>query len=528
MDKTSIALEADVLVVGGGLAGTWAAVAAARAGASVVLADKGYCGTSGVTASAGPGHWWVPPDPQLRAEAIRSRNARAFGLADTGWMARVLEKTWQSIPRLRSYYRFSPDETGAPRYRALRGPEYMRAMRRYAEDCGVQILDQSPALELLLHLDGSVAGAAGISRASADAWTVRSGAVVLATGGCAFMSHLLGSRTNTGDGYLMAAEAGARLSGMEFTSYYTVAPAWSTMTRAMSFAFARYFDAAGHELPIPPGPDVTPAVAAELLKGPVFANLARMPKDIRARLPQISPNFLLAFSRAGVDPFDQNFEITLRAEGTVRGIGGLRIADEECRTDVAGLFAAGDAATRELIAGATSGGGAQNSAWAVSSGQWVGEGAARLARTSGRRAGEFAAAIGEAGLRPPPGSTLWSREAIDEIVSVVRDEMHPYEKNIFRSREKLQRSLDRLDETWRSVRTSLRGSDVLKAREAAALVASGRWSYRAALARTESRGMHLRTDHPSADARLQHRLTVGGLDRVTVRTDPANALAQVA
>ena len=62
--------EADVLVIGGGLSGTWAAVAAAREGASVILADKGYCGTSGVAAPAGPGHWWVPPDPDLRAQAI--------------------------------------------------------------------------------------------------------------------------------------------------------------------------------------------------------------------------------------------------------------------------------------------------------------------------------------------------------------------------------------------------------------------------------------------------------------------------
>ena len=46
-------LVADVVVVGGGPAGTWAALAAARAGADVVLVDKGYCGTSGPTASGG-------------------------------------------------------------------------------------------------------------------------------------------------------------------------------------------------------------------------------------------------------------------------------------------------------------------------------------------------------------------------------------------------------------------------------------------------------------------------------------------
>jgi succinate dehydrogenase/fumarate reductase flavoprotein subunit len=50
-------LDTDVLVLGGGPAGTWAAIAAAEAGADVVLADKGYCGTSGATASGGNNLW---------------------------------------------------------------------------------------------------------------------------------------------------------------------------------------------------------------------------------------------------------------------------------------------------------------------------------------------------------------------------------------------------------------------------------------------------------------------------------------
>ncbi len=51
----SLAFDADVLVLGGGPAGTWAAVSAAEHGARVVLADKGFCGTSGATAAAGTG-----------------------------------------------------------------------------------------------------------------------------------------------------------------------------------------------------------------------------------------------------------------------------------------------------------------------------------------------------------------------------------------------------------------------------------------------------------------------------------------
>jgi succinate dehydrogenase/fumarate reductase flavoprotein subunit len=110
-------LSTDVLVVGGGLAGGWAATAAARAGASVILVDKGYFGTSGVTATAGPGHWWVPPDPVQRKAAIEERLARAFGLADPDWMERILETTWRTLPTLSPYYAFPKDHNGTGRRR---------------------------------------------------------------------------------------------------------------------------------------------------------------------------------------------------------------------------------------------------------------------------------------------------------------------------------------------------------------------------------------------------------------------------
>lgn len=60
---TGLDLTTDVLVVGGGPAAAWAALKAAQDGADVVLADKGYCGTSGATASAGTGVWYVPRSP---------------------------------------------------------------------------------------------------------------------------------------------------------------------------------------------------------------------------------------------------------------------------------------------------------------------------------------------------------------------------------------------------------------------------------------------------------------------------------
>ncbi|PUA19661.1 FAD-binding protein [Glaciimonas sp. PCH181] len=514
-------LDCDVLIIGGGLSAGWAAIGAARAGASVILVDKGYFGTSGVTATAGPGHWWVPPDGDLREQAIQRRHALSGGLADPHWMARIIDQTWRTLPTLAAYYQFPVDDKGVTQYRALRGPEYLRALRNLVQDLGVTILDHSPALELLLHDDGAVAGASGIRRQLNQAWTIRAAAIVMATGGCAFRSHLLGAHTNTGDGYLMAAEAGAQLSGMEFSNYYTVAQAKTTMTRSMSYAFARYFDSDNRELAIAPGPQMNDGLARALLKGAVFCTLDKTPLDIQAQLPQISPNVMLPFVRSGIDPYRDRFEVTLRGEGTVRGSGGLRVIDESCQTSVRGLFAAGDAATRELIAGATSGGGAQNSAWALSSGLWAGQGAAALARKNGRRINTPVKACGEAGLRP-----LREVARIDSraVIAAVQREMLPLDKNLFRSGIGLEKSLQALDSIWIEIRNHAHAQPssnaALAIRESAALTASARWCYRAAQARRESRGMHQRSDTPAQDAQYDYRLLTGGLDKVWTAADP--------
>jgi succinate dehydrogenase/fumarate reductase flavoprotein subunit len=75
-------LESDVLVLGGGPAGAWAAWSAAKSGARVVVADKGYLGTSGPTAPGGTSLLYVPPDPALRAEAVAGRLSGGGYLAE--------------------------------------------------------------------------------------------------------------------------------------------------------------------------------------------------------------------------------------------------------------------------------------------------------------------------------------------------------------------------------------------------------------------------------------------------------------
>ena len=317
-DAAALDLVADVLVIGGGPAASWAAATATEAGARVILVDKGYLGTSGATAPSNTGTWFVPPGAEREA-AIARRQLLNGGLAVPRWVDRALDTAWQRLHALAGWgYRFPNDDSGKPYLNNLRGPDYMAFMRRRVRRAGVAILDHHPALELLVD-SGAIAGAAGIDRQRNRPWRVRAGAVVLATGGCAFGERMLGATGLTGDGYLMAAEAGATLSGMEFSAQYACAPERSSLNKGMPFTWASFFREDGTRLDT--ARDRHVVVARALLEGPVWAQLDRGIPELRLWLRQGQPNCFLPHDRAGVDPFTQRFRyIALRRP--VRGVAG--------------------------------------------------------------------------------------------------------------------------------------------------------------------------------------------------------------
>lgn len=514
----SVQHRCDVLVIGGGPAGAWAAVSAAAQGVRVLLADKGFCGTSGATAPSGTGLWHVSPEGKAREEAKASRFAMGGRLAEQAWMDRVLEQTWSNVERLKDWgYPFPADDQGALRCTSLQGPEYMRLMRKRVKESGARILDHSPALELLVDEQGTVCGAAGVSRQTGDSWVVRAGAVVIATGGCAFLSRALGCNVLTGDGQLMAAEVGAALSGMEFSNAYGLGPAFSSVTKSLFYNWATFYTADGAAIEGAGSAKGRGVIAQTLQTQPVFACLDRADAQIRAWMRTAQPNFFVPFDRQGIDPFIQHFPVTLRLEGTVRGTGGLHLVDETCATSVPGLYAAGDAATRELICGGFTGGGSHNAAWALSSGFWAGAGAAAFGRDA-RAAGGKRTALRAGGVAlSTRGATPFDSR---EVVRAVQAEVFPYERNWFREGDALRDSLARLDALWARLRTSApaaTATEAVRAREAAAMLATSRWMYRSALQRTETRGMHRRREHGATDPAQRHRLLSGGLDEVWVQ-----------
>jgi succinate dehydrogenase/fumarate reductase flavoprotein subunit len=451
---------------------------------------------------------------------MASREKMGGYLQDRRWMQRVLDRTYESVNLLAEWgYPFPTDDTGQSRRTSLQGPEYMRLMRRRVSRAGVTILDHCPALELLIDGGGAAAGAAGVRRQHNDTWVVRAKAVVLATGGCAFQSKALGCNVLTGDGYLMAAEAGADLLGMEFSNAYAIAPAFASVTKTLFYNWATFTYADGTEVPGAKQGGRS-AIARALLTQQVYAQIDKADAEQRAVMRQPQPNFFVPFDRRGVDPFKERFPVTLRLEGTVRGTGGLRLVDNTCATALAGLYAAGDAASRELVCGGFTGGGSHNAAWAMSSGFWAGAGAADYASQAKARARA----------RPAGGIGLNS-EGHGEfdpagLVRAVQAEVFPFERNYFRTGAVLSDAVGRLDVLWENARHKGASSraHIVKAREAAAMLATARWMYRSALARTETRGMHKRYDHLQQDPSQRAYLTVGGLDEIHISARPAPAL----
>jgi hypothetical protein len=279
----------------------------------VVLVDKGYCGTSGATAPSGVGVWYVEPDADLRAEARSSREAMGGHLADRSWMDRVLDQTYENVGRLADWgYPFPVDEDGKSARRSLQGPEYMKLMRKKVRQAGVRILDHSPALELLVD-DHGVAGARGVSRQSGQRWQVKASAVIIATGGCAFLSKALGCNVLTGDGGLLAAEAGAEMSGMEFSNAYGLAPAFASVTKSAFYRWATFYYADGRPIEGAGSARGRSVIARTLMTQPVFCQLDQATEAMRPQLRAAQPNFFLPFDRAGIDPLTQRFPVTLPA-----------------------------------------------------------------------------------------------------------------------------------------------------------------------------------------------------------------------
>ncbi len=500
--------DADVVVVGGGLAGMTAALEAV--GRSVLLVTKtGFAaGGSSVYAQGGiAAAVGADDEPRLHAEDTLVAGA---GLCDPEVVDRVTREGPERLEALmRLGARLDRDADG----RLALGREGAHRRRRVAHAAGdatgaelvralAEAVRRAPRVEIAerrLALELAVAGGrvCGLLVADADGRLelVTARDVVLATGGIGALYRMTTNPPEaTGDGLAMAARAGARLAGLEMVQFHPTALAAGEdrlplLTEALRGEGAVLVDDRGDRFMAAVHP------LAELAPRDVVARaIWRRREDGREvfldatslgdRLEERFPTVVGLCRERGLDPMRQPVPVSPAAHYHMGGV----VVDAEGRTSVPCLWACGEVAFTGL------------------------HGANRLASNSLLEAAVYGAAVGRAlrTVRPtavgmPPGATvvapspwLGADPSSTASAAAVRDLMWRH-VGLARHAGGLRRALDELD-----------GITAGGAGELASMLTVAQLVARAATARTESRGAHYRSDFPSPYACWRQDLAFEG------------------
>jgi succinate dehydrogenase/fumarate reductase flavoprotein subunit len=229
-------ITTDVLVIGGGMAGMFAAIKAKEQGLDVTLTDKAYVGKAGSTHYAegdilnfrkAKGHKleeWVNIISK-RCEYLNNREWDGICLAEAedryndlvAWGVQFYEKDGK-------LYGWNMSAVGAPpsAYEdiTMQARKYAPTLRRKVLESGVRILDNVMLVELLKQ-GGKIAGAVGFHIRGGNLYIIKAGATVIATGASGLKSETYPTHFWTGDGEAMAYRAGAEITGKEFSGGYT-------------------------------------------------------------------------------------------------------------------------------------------------------------------------------------------------------------------------------------------------------------------------------------------------------------------
>lgn len=537
--STGWAAEVDVVVVGTGVAGLTAALDAVAAGLRVTVVTKSAADDAATSwAQGGVAVVRAEHDPGDDVDAhIRDTVTAGAGLADPAAVRSILRDGAAAIARLQDRgARFDRGPAGLARTREG-GHSADRVIHAGGDATGSEIerallacpgrpavLEHHQLVDVVLDASGR---AVGVSVLGPDGTlgVLRAEAVVLATGGA---GHLYAATTNpavaTGDGLAAALRAGAVVSDLEFYQFHPTV-LWTgpgalghrpLVTEAVRGAGAVLRDATGapvmtgvHPLgDLAPRDVVSLAVTRRMATAPggvfdhVFLDATAIPAaTFRSRFPTVTAACLAA----GIDPARQPIPVAPAAHYQC---GGVR-TDLSGRTSVPGLYAVGEVARTGL------------------------HGANRLASNSlleGLVMGERVIAGITADLAT---ARLRQGRYVDAVATVTVPFDDPAERpgrqavmsrwaGIGRDADGLTAALAALGSVSSTrISPATRPVDVLVAGlETANLRLVGRAVLTAALARTESRGCHVRTDHPALRADLACSTRVRQVDGELTVTAP--------
>ena len=548
-------IRTDVLVVGGGLAGTLAALAAREEGADVCIAMKGESGLTGNSARAGGVFATILEGFSLPDDSVETMVADNFRsgwfMSDPALVRAVAGESGAAIERLRAHVvpflekngRMTPTKLPGHTYpRGARvpggGPRMMRVLGARLAQSGARVLEGMSLIGLLRDGGGRVVGADFQEEGSGVLLRLHARATVLAMGGLGGMYPITTNAPGVaGVGYGAALNAGARLRDMEFVQFTPTAMAHPPQLRgrnsggmALSFPEARMRNNQNERFMARYAPDdmehakrdiLSRAMHREIVEGRgtenggLYLDLTKVPYD---GLRDVMGEIIDDFEAAGLDVRKEPIEIAPAAHSCMGGA----VIDTNGRTDVAGLFAAGE-----------NGGGLHGANRLASGGLTV-------CAVMGDRAGRAAAHVeGEGG---PPEKNETSARSADEAGEAQLGEIEQEIRDVMFSAGGIERTSVALEDgrgriaalKERVAGVSTPASLVSRHAQARLMCLTAEAMLGSMLMRAESRGAHTRSDYPERDdenwlANIHVSLAAGGAlahERVPVSDELREASAR--
>lgn len=498
----------DMLIIGGGLAGLRAANAVGDAHAIVVTKDEIRESNSNY-AQGGIASVWDPED--CFEDHVEDTMTAGGNLCHTDVVDLVVREAPARVQELMSWgTQFDRDngelilgkEGGHSHERIIHalgdatGKEIMRAViERTRALPNVQIWERAFTVDLLS--DGTRCYGAIISRDGEPPVLVWAKQTLLCTGGCGQVyRETTNPRVATGDGHALAYRAGARLRDMEFMQFhptvlYIAGSSRTLVTEAIRGAGAYLVDSNGHRfmseydsrLELAPRDVVSQSIVRQMEKTRhhcVYLSLNHLDAE---RVHKGFPGFTAACKKFGLDPSQDPIPVR---PGAHYMIGGVQV-DLDGRTSLPGLWAAGEVTSTGL------------------------HGANRLASNSlleglvfGARTGEQAAceaANTPDDFRAMPIAHVQKYEFREQLdVADIRNSV----QSLMWRLVGVQRSEEQLREALQDIRSYSKyvlhhAFDEPSGWELQNLLTVSHMMAEAALVRTESRGVHMRTDFAKMD-----------------------------
>lgn len=373
-------LACDVLIVGGGTAGTMAALTAAANGADVLLLEKAHVRHSGALAMGMDGvNNAVVPGKATPEDYVADITLANDGIVNQRTIYETATRGFGMVQRLEGYgVKFEKDEHNEYAVRKVhRSGSYVlpmpegrdvkkvlyRTLRARHVRSRVTIENRIMPVRVLTE-DGHAIGAVGFDTRSGEFVTISAGAVILAAGACGRLGlpasgYLYGTYenpTNAGDGYAMAYHAGAELSGIECFQINPLIKDYNGPACAyVANPFGGYqVNADGNRFVDCDywSGQMMAEVKRELdsARGPVYLKLSHLPDATISQIEGIlhtteRPTRGTFHAGRGHDYRTRDVEMHISEIGLCSGHSASGVwVDEHAATTVPGLYAAGDMA----------------------------------------------------------------------------------------------------------------------------------------------------------------------------------------